>query len=320
MSRQFRTTESYKAEHKTRGMIGAFLRSRGFAVESDQSNSHGQTIMATTPEGIRLTMRVNLCWRREISKIKSNRIKSYSAAQLMARVKDGNWEGSISDKVERYKSKGITHLLIVQREGEKIVYAALIPISELLTIWCAQRDISKRLIKKGKLGRRRKNHAMNGSSPTLWLQDDRAKEVPAALWNHAGVLDLVRTDKIVSVDNQKIIIDDTFDDIPVLDYSLIGSDGAPTTPIIRSCVKRDPRVRAAVLQRAKRKCENASCGIAKDYSGFLDVHHILGTRKSDRVWNCVALCPNCHREAHAAPGRGNINKILLKIAERSKSG
>src|SRR5688500_20252242 len=38
-----------------------------------------------------------------------------------------------------------------------------------------QRDISSELIRTGALGRRRKNHAMNGHSPTLWLQDERGR-------------------------------------------------------------------------------------------------------------------------------------------------
>jgi 5-methylcytosine-specific restriction protein A len=30
----------------------------------------------------------------------------------------------------------------------------------------------------------------------------------------------------------------------------------------------------------------------------------------------VALCPNCHREAHFAPNRAAINRELLKLAMR----
>lgn len=62
----------------------------------------------------------------------------------------------------------------------------------VLPVWCAQRDISKRLIAQGKLGRKTQNHAMNGWSPTLWLEDADAPEVGAALWAHPGVQDLVK--------------------------------------------------------------------------------------------------------------------------------
>lgn len=108
--------------------------------------------------------------------------------------------------------------------------------------------------------------------------------------------------------------DDSIDDLP--DYGALGSDEAARVQRIASGVKRDPRVRKAVLKRGKGRCERGGCGTGKRYRGFLDVHHILGAEKSDRVWNCVALCPNCHRDAHAAPERGQINSKLLTFASK----
>lgn len=107
---------------------------------------------------------------------------------------------------------------------------------------------------------------------------------------------------------------DSMDDLPGVDYSLLGRDRAKRIRQVISGVKRDPKVRRAVLKRSKGACERDGCGIERPYGGFLDVHHILGAERSDRVWNCVALCPNCHREAHAAPNRDRINARLLKIA------
>ena len=109
---------------------------------------------------------------------------------------------------------------------------------------------------------------------------------------------------------------DSMDDLPGIDYALLGSDGAKRIRQITSGVKRDPKVRRAVLKRSRGACERDRCGIERPYGGFLDVHHILGAERSDRVWNCVALCPNCHREAHAAPNRDRINARLLKFASR----
>src|SRR4030042_1921582 len=134
-------------------------------------------------------------------------------------------------------------------EAEQIIHAALVPLSELVAIWCAQRDISRSLIAHRRLGRRKKNHAMNGSSPTLWLKDDRAPEVAAALWDHMGVRDIASLEKVDPSGQRMASCDDTFDDIPDVDYSLLGSDGAPVTARARSCVKRDRRVRIAVLKR-----------------------------------------------------------------------
>lgn len=194
-TRGFRMPESYEAERRTRDMLGDFLRDRGLNIVTDKRERNGQTIVATTRDGGRLMMRVRLCWRREIGTRGSKRVRMYSAAQLLAKIKNRDWEGTLQEKVERERSHGITHILVVQSEDTRIIYAALIPLSELLPIWIAQRDISAQLIKQGQLGRTKKNHAMNGSSPTLWLQDDRsprAKEVADALWNHPGVLDLAK--------------------------------------------------------------------------------------------------------------------------------
>lgn len=318
-SRDFRTPESYTAERITRDKLVGFLRSRGFGDVRDVRKPHGktesQTVHAAAPDGERFVMRIRLCWRRTGQGSREN---TYSAAQLRARVKNNDWEGTLRALVERARSEGATHFLIVQREGEQITYAALVPLSELVAIWCAQRNISKSLIAQGRLGRRKKNHAMNGSSPTLWLQDDKAPEVAAALWDHVGVRDLASLEIVTPIGNQQTGFDDTFDDMPGLDYSLLGSDGAPLMTRTRSYVKRDQRVRRVVLQRARGKCEREGCGATRGYPGFLDVHHILGAEKSDRVWNCVAMCPNCHREAHAAPNRDQINAHLVGFAIRFK--
>lgn len=114
----------------------------------------------------------------------------------------------------------------------------------------------------------------------------------------------------------KAPIDDTLDDLAAPDYSTFGSDGGDRVSTVRSHVKRDPRVREEVRRRSNGQCERPSCTAGPRYKQFLDVHHILGVQKSDRVWNCVALCPNCHRDAHYAPDAAEINAILLKFAKQ----
>lgn len=303
-TRKFRSLESYEAEEITRNMLADFLRERGFRVDGDDQKKIGatvsQTVHAMSPAGDQLAMRVKLCWRRITNK------EQYSAVQLLAHVNNNDWVGSLQNFVTRAKQGGVSHFLFVQREEQKITLAALVPVSELVAIWCDQRDVSKAL------GGKRKNHAMNGSSPTLWLEDRKAPAVADALWKHPGVIDLVKVPATTAVSQIQPVHDDTFDDMPGMDSALLGSDGAPRVPETRSYVKRDQRVRIVVLHRAGRKCER--CKTGRDFSGFLDVHHILGAEKSDRVWNCVALCPNCHREAHTAPNCEEINAALLKIA------
>ena len=81
--------------------------------------------------------------------------------------------------------------------------------------------------------------------------------------------------------------------------------------------KRDPNVKAWVLQNAKGICESC-CEPSpfESYSGepFLEVHHLrrLADKGSDTVTNAVALCPNCHRELHY--GRNQEAKLQAMYA------
>lgn len=67
---------------------------------------------------------------------------------------------------------------------------------------------------------------------------------------------------------------------------------------------RNPDVVAEVLQRAGGYCEKckqpAPFARKKDRSPYLEVHHkvLLAEGGEDTVGNAIAVCPNCHREAH----------------------
>jgi 5-methylcytosine-specific restriction protein A len=67
---------------------------------------------------------------------------------------------------------------------------------------------------------------------------------------------------------------------------------------------RNPDVVAEVLFRAKGSCEKcfklAPFNRKSDRSPYLEVHHKvpLAQDGDDTVENAIALCPNCHREAH----------------------
>jgi len=226
---------------------------------------------------------------------------------LIAKIKDGDWEGSLKRYVDAAKNQGVTHFLFLGREGESFSHAALVPALALVPIWNRQSEVSDKLIRGGQLGKRHKNHARNGSSPTLWLHDPLASEVADALWNDESVIDLMRS-------QTPELFDDSFGDLPGYDPSLFGSDGADRVALFTSGVKRDPKVRKEVLKRAGGLCERKSCGQEREFVGFFDVHHILSAEVSDRVYNCVALCPNCHREAHFSPLREAINRELLAFA------
>lgn len=305
--RAFRSEASHAAERETRDMLKSFFEARGFTQVEDVRKESGSAIaqkLIATIAGERRVMSVRMCWHK---KADGDAIV-HSAAQLLARVDKRDWIGSLQAKVDREREAGVTHLLLVQRAGEAIVAAASIPLAAVVPIWIAQRDTSQRLIDGGKLGRRRKNHAMNGSSPTVWLRDVDADEVPRVLWTFSGVEDIAARPSITPA------VDDTFDDLPTVEYASLGRDGASRVERVVSGVPRSPVVRAEVIRLSGGTCERPGCGARRDYPGFLDVHHILGVETSDRVWNCVALCPNCHRETHISPDRQRINDELLLVA------
>lgn len=316
-TRPFRTEASFAAEARARSQIVPFLRSRGFQISADGDirTAHGsatsQTIKAVGPAGTHYTMKVRLCWRRDG---RNQREECYSAAQLRARLLNGNWTETVQSVAERGQEEGVDSLLFVQPEREGFSLAAIVPNSSLLAIWEAQRQVSANLIQTGQMGRITKNHAENGQSPTIWLQDERmplAHKVADVLWAWPGVVNIMAFDEV----GASVLPDDTFDDLPIASTDF-GRDFGITVQTTRSGWKRDPRVRAEVIARADGQCERADCENGRNYVGFLDVHHILGAGKSDRLWTCVALCPNCHRDAHFSPDKGTINNALLDYAAR----
>lgn len=188
--RKFRNDESIEAERVTRNLLQGYLSLRGFREMEDYRKNNSQRIQAITPSGQEIVMSVRLCWRRQTGSRDAERVKKYSATQILSKIKNGDWEGSLQSKVDRESNKGITHFLFVQGEDQRIVFAALVPLVALVPIWCEQRDVSEELIKSGQAGRRKKNHAMNGQSPTLWLQDERAPKVAEVFWQYPDVEDL----------------------------------------------------------------------------------------------------------------------------------
>lgn len=81
--------------------------------------------------------------------------------------------------------------------------------------------------------------------------------------------------------------------------------------------ERDPTVRAWVLENARGTCElclNPAPFMGKDTEPFLEVHHVkyLSDEGEDTIENAVALCPNCHREAHYS---GKVGEVTDRIRE-----
>jgi 5-methylcytosine-specific restriction protein A len=313
LKRPFRTEESIHAEKITRESVVPFLATHGFQHLRETLKVSGsainQLISAKSPQGERMKIRVRLCWRR-----RSAKDLSYSAAQLSARLVHGDWNATLEKTMQRDLDLEITHNLLLQRDGAFIVFAALIPSGQMKGIFDAQARVSQELIDSGQMKNMRKNHSKNGSSPTIWLMDTRTPEahrVADVLWNWEGVADLTKLPIMMPRTDQDAIDDCT----PPSDYSNLGNGAPVQRYVLRAEFPRDRKVREAVLDRTD-TCERQGCSNERAYDSFLDVHHILGIKMGDQVWNCVALCPNCHRDAHFSPEADRINLELLQYAAR----
>lgn len=102
-----------------------------------------------------------------------------------------------------------------------------------------------------------------------------------------------------------------------------GSLYPPRTNVSTSVFLRDPRVRAYVLVQANGQCELCKCAAPfKDKFGdpYLETHHVkpLAANGSDTVSNSIALCPNCHREAHFSHNSGEVRERMYKAVARLK--
>lgn len=313
--RAFRSDRSIAAEIATRARVGPLLARHGFTITGGEWVERGsaitQVIEARLADGPPLRMHVRLCWRRDGRKASED---LYSATQLRARRVEDDWDKTLAKIAGRIERERYTHLLLVQDSANGFVFGAMVPSGDVPDIWRRQREVSDDLRARGLVGGTTKNHAENGASPTLWLQDDRHPATPAiarVLWDWPDVLNVLALPRLDAIEADT----DSLDDLSESDREL-GRDGAERAWRPRSGYPRDARVRAAVRERAAGRCERGGCDEYRGYAGFLDVHHILGVEVSDRIWTCVALCPNCHREAHFAPDRDAINEALRVYASQ----
>ena len=49
-----------------------------------------------------------------------------------------------------------------------------------------------------------------------------------------------------------------------------------------------------IMRRANNRCQNPDC----KYQSKPQIHHINQNNRDNRLWNLIALCPNCHTDAH----------------------
>jgi 5-methylcytosine-specific restriction endonuclease McrA len=83
---------------------------------------------------------------------------------------------------------------------------------------------------------------------------------------------------------------------------------------------RNVGVREAVLHAANGHCER--CGepgfLTAAGERYLETHHVVGVaeRGPDTVDNVIAICPNCHRQAHFAANRIQVESELMEAIRR----
>ncbi len=81
-----------------------------------------------------------------------------------------------------------------------------------------------------------------------------------------------------------------------------GNNFPDRAKVVGQIIKRDNKVRAYVLKRAKGKCEYCSVEGFVTANGrfYVETHHIIALCDSghDTVDNVIALCPQHHRQAH----------------------
>jgi len=126
------------------------------------------------------------------------------------------------------------------------------------------------------------------------------KYVEAQIPKDQLISSLVETDPPVNLD----AIDD------------IGTDAPDRTKGIVYSYARNAKIRIAVMQRAKGKCE--FCGELgferSNGTRYLECHHIIALAKdgADRMTNVIALCPNHHREAHFGKQSDELERKMIQ--------
>jgi 5-methylcytosine-specific restriction protein A len=90
--------------------------------------------------------------------------------------------------------------------------------------------------------------------------------------------------------------------------------------VVVQAIKRDNRVRAHAIKRARGKCEYCNVqGFATTNGRFyVEAHHIIALCDAgrDTVDNVIALCPQHHRQAHYGKDAESLESEFIKILEK----
>lgn len=130
----------------------------------------------------------------------------------------------------------------------------------------------------------------------------------------------IEYEKIKSYDEQQDYLDKLSDNEIIELAKRSGSDKPLRKIVSTKQFNTDNRIFKAALLIANgicQLCKHDAPFLKKDGSPYLEVHHIISRAKggADRLSNCVALCPNCHRKMHIVEDEKDKKK-LSKIASK----
>lgn len=314
-TRTFRRPESKEAELLSRRLLIDYLRERGFRIHEDRRERNGQTLVVDWPSGEAGTFRVKLAWRRESAGRAGEHHRDYSAVQLIARVIGDEWQNSIHAKMVRAQERGISWMLFVQRDDTSFPHVAAVPVEAVTGIWVQQRSVADRLIADGALGRRKKNPAMNGRSPTLWLEDRRGGwAIAQVLWQHQAT---------VNLNDLPIQAEPAFFPEEIQESSNYVEGGFRRVSVNR--YERDRAARAVCIQTHGSICAICDFDFERVYgrlaAGFIHVHHLnpVSNASQPRPVNpetdLVPVCPNCHAVIHLNGATRSPESVRGMIAQ-----
>ena len=104
------------------------------------------------------------------------------------------------------------------------------------------------------------------------------------------------------------------------DSAIDDLDSATRQLVVGYEYKRDPAVRARVVERSQGRCEycNSAGFLRDDGSRYVETHHIirLADDGADLESNVIALCANHHKEAHFGHGREAMEEEFVAIVSK----
>ncbi len=139
----------------------------------------------------------------------------------------------------------------------------------------------------------------------------------------AIVFDLVNIDAVSSGDDDEVRdVGDASVDLIELRRAAYDAArpvaGSRLSDAVRTIYQRSATIKQYILARAKGECEG--CGspapfIRPNGDGYLEPHHIrrVSDGGPDDPKAVIALCPNCHREAHFGIRREQLRRMHMNI-------